>query len=296
MVARSNHPVSACVAEALARSSASLPTPRWGAAQGGELPTMAADDLREVTGQGLSWQGGAGEYRFGRPDFVLELGLGAAGGGARPIFPRDAFPGEGFPGAMLALDGEPLLTLELEEDLRPDAAAEVEALQELGLSVHLFSGDAASKVSIVASELSLPATQILGDLSPEQKAEAVAALDHHDTLMVGDGLNDSLSFDAAYCKATPAVDRAILPQKADFYFLGDGIGAVRHAIEMARHLHRVQRGNLLFAALYNLVAVALCLAGVVDPVVAAILMPLSSVTVVILTSHRLARRSLRWTS
>ncbi|MDY7092920.1 MAG: heavy metal translocating P-type ATPase metal-binding domain-containing protein [Acidobacteriota bacterium] len=285
MVARSNHPVSRCVAEALAfRESADA---ALASADAGS--SVSADDLREVTGQGLTWRGAAGEYRFGRPDFVLGQGNSGLG---EPMAPSD----DNFPGAVLGLDGEALAALEFEEDLRPDASSEVEALQDLGLAVYLFSGDTSSKVARVADELQLPRERVQGDLSPEQKAAAVAALDEHDTLMVGDGLNDSPSFDAAYCKATPAVDRAILPQKADFYFLGDGIGAVRHAIEMARHLHRVQRGNLLFAAVYNLAAVSLCFAGVVDPVVAAILMPASSVAVVLLTSHRLARRTLRWTS
>lgn len=278
MVARSNHPVSRCVADALAESGLADRAPA--ARDVGE--TVAADDLCEVTGQGLEWSSEAGEYRFGRPGFVL----------GRPVTTSDS----SFPGAVLGLDGKALLTLEFEEDLRPDAVSEVEALEDAGLAVYLYSGDTSPKVARIAGELDLPPDHVRGDLSPEQKAAAVASLDQDDTLMVGDGLNDSLSFDAAYCKATPAVDRAILPQKADFYFLGDGIGAVRHAIEMARHLHRVQRGNLVFAAIYNLAAVLLCLAGVVDPVVAAILMPTSSVAVVLLTSHRLARRRLRWTS
>ncbi|MEM9553601.1 MAG: heavy metal translocating P-type ATPase metal-binding domain-containing protein [Acidobacteriota bacterium] len=279
MVARSNHPVSRCVADRLtghrsARGQAAL-----------TVGPIREDQVREVAGQGLVWRGGTGEYRFGRPAFVL----------GRPETAAKDSASDTFPGAVLGLDGEALVSLEFEEDLRPDAADEVAALQAMGQSVSLFSGDTRAKVSRVADALQLPAEHILGDLSPEQKAAAVAALDDEDTLMVGDGLNDSLSFDAAYCKATPAVDRAILPQKADFYFLGDGIGAVRHALEMARHLHRVQRGNLLFAALYNVVAVSLCFAGVVSPVVAAILMPLSSVAVVTLTSRRLAWRSLRWT-
>lgn len=272
MVTRSNHPVSRSVAEALA----SQPTQARLVSE-----PISADAVHETPGMGLSLTDGEREYRFGRPDFVL----------GRETVLSDT----GFPGAVFGLDGETKLMLEFQEDLRPDACSEVQALQDMGLSVHLYSGDNSQKVTRVAEEIGLAAARVLGDLSPEQKASAVASLDQDDTLMVGDGLNDSLSFDAAFCKATPAVDRAFLPQKADFYFLGDGIGAVRHAIEMAAHLHRVQRGNLIFAALYNAVAVSLCLLGVVTPVVAAILMPLSSVTVVVLTSQRLANRRLRWT-
>ena len=273
MVTRSNHPVSRAVAEALTWR----PTPARLVAE-----PASADEVHETPGMGLSLTDGEREYRFGRPEFVLGQ--------------ETVDSATGFPGAVFGVDGETRGTLEFQEDLRPDACSEAQALRDLGLSVHLYSGDNSHKVALVAEQLGLGSDCILSDLSPEQKASAVASLDQDDTLMVGDGLNDSLSFDAAFCRATPAVDRAFLPQKADFYFLGDGIGAVRHAIEMARHLARVQRGNLLFAAFYNAVAVALCLMGVVSPVVAAILMPLSSITVVALTSQRLASRRLRWTS
>ena len=272
MVARSNHPVSRSVAEALASQS-----------QRARLVSepVLADTVHETPGMGLSLTDGDREYRFGRPEFVLGQ--------------ETADSVTGFPGAVFGLNGQIKVALEFQEDLRPDACTEVQALRDLDLSVHLYSGDNSRKVALIADTLGLESEHIRSDLSPEQKAGAVSVLDDDDTLMVGDGLNDSLSFDAAFCKATPAVDRAFLPQKADFYFLGDGIGAVRHAIEMARHLARVQRGNLVFAALYNALAVSLCLMGLVSPVVAAILMPLSSITVVALTSHRLARRRLRWT-
>lgn len=272
MVARSNHPVSRSVAEALTSQSKQARL---------VSEPISADTVHETPGMGLRLSDGEREYRFGRPEFVLDQETVHS--------PAD------FPGAVFGLDGEARITLEFQEDLRPDACSEVKALRDLGLSVHLYSGDNSHKVAQVAEKLGLDSDRILSDLSPEEKADAVASLDQDDTLMVGDGLNDSLSFDAAFCRATPAVDRAFLPQKADFYFLGDGIGAVRHAIEMARRLARVQRGNLAFAALYNALAVSLCLMGVVTPVVAAILMPLSSVTVVALTSHRLASRRLRWT-
>ena len=86
----------------------------------------------------------------------------------------------------------------------------------------------------------------------------------------------------------------MLPGKADFYFLGDGISAIRRSLSAARHLRRVVRSNLAVAVVYNVLAVALCLAGVVTPVVAAILMPVSSVTVVYLTALRLSGRRLEW--
>jgi Cu2+-exporting ATPase len=149
-------------------------------------------------------------------------------------------------------------------------------------------------VEAIREQLGIDIDRAKGGLDPEAKAAVVRALDDHDTLMVGDGLNDSPSFEAALCTATPAVDRPVLPGKADFYFLGDGVAALRRALESATRLRRIVRDNLIVAVVYNLGAVALCLAGVVTPVVAAILMPLSSVGIVSLTVFRLSGRRLAW--
>jgi len=241
--------------------------------------------VEEVIGRGLRWRHGDIEYRFGRPDFALA----SAAADHQP-------DGADRPRTVFSAAGQPLASLEFQEELRRDAADEVGRLEAGGYEVYLLSGDTDAKVQAVARYLNLPAERVFGELSPEQKATGVKELDRQDSLMVGDGLNDSLSFDAALCAATPAVDRAVLPQKADFYFLGDGIGAVRRVLQAADRLRRVQRDNLTFAALYNSVAVGLCLAGGVSPVVAAILMPLSSVTVVLLTSSRLGAKGASWMS
>jgi Cu2+-exporting ATPase len=186
--------------------------------------------------------------------------------------------------------------LSFSEELKSDARHEIDRLVAQGYSVRILSGDTTGRVLETASRLGLDPALVIGGLSPEAKAARVRELDENDTLMVGDGLNDSPSFDVAWAAATPAVDRAVLSQKSDFYYLGDGVAAVRRTLQAAHRLRRVQRDNLIFAATYNLVAVGLCLAGVVNPVVAAVLMPISSVTVVAITTTRLGRRGAAWMS
>ncbi len=272
MTARSNHPTSRCLAQALR----ALP----GDASEDGIAGPAGEDLAEIPGAGLTLKLADGEWRLGRPDHAL-------GGTTEP----------GEPGrTILSRDGAAKATFVLREEFKADAADEVAVLHDLGYDVHLLSGDAQSKVDVAAAILNLPPDHALGGLTPEAKAARVLALDERDTLMVGDGLNDSPSFEAALCAATPAVDRPVLPGKADFFFLGDGIAAIRRSLQAARQLRRVVRDNLILAVAYNVAAVALCLAGLVTPVVAAIIMPLSSVSVVTLTALRLSGRRLAWTS
>ncbi|MBK9470880.1 MAG: heavy metal translocating P-type ATPase metal-binding domain-containing protein [bacterium] len=268
MTARSNHPVSVCVAVAL------------GPVVDGEA-TFTGEDaeaLREVAGQGLELCLDDGTWRLGRPAF-------AAGGDA-------AARSEGVGGVtVFTRDGRTLATLAPAEEFKADAAGEIAALRSAGYELYLLSGDAQMKVDRAAAALGLPADRAEGDLDPEAKAARVRALDNHDTLMVGDGLNDSPSFAAAWCAATPAVDRPVLPGKADFFFLGDGIAAIGRSLWEARRLRRVVRDNLVIAIVYNVVAVACCAAGLVTPVAAAIFMPASSLAVVTLTAVRVSRGS-----
>ncbi len=270
LCARSNHPVSRSLAEALGA--------------GRDLPESEellldpdGDTLEELAGRGLRWRRGGADYRLGRPDFT--------GGGETNA--RET---------RFTKDGETIAAFRFREAYKPDAAEELADLHERGYELHLLSGDHPDKVSLAREALGIPAERALGGLDPEAKAARVRQLDDGDTLMVGDGINDSPSFEAALCAATPAVDRPVLPGKADFYFLGDGVAAIRRALSAASRLRRVVRDNLTFAVTYNLVAVGLCFAGFVTPVVAAVLMPLSSVAVVGLTAWRLSGRRLAWIS
>jgi len=274
MTERSGHPVSRALAAALVLRPVDDPQ-----APAGLDPAL--DGVREHAGDGLELVTAAGVWRVGRPAFAVAGDVAETAENGATIF---------------SLDGVPLVAVFFVEELRTDAIQEVAALRDAGYQVHLLSGDAPSRARQAAERLGLDPTRVRGGLTPEGKAAAVAELDARDTLMVGDGLNDSPSFDAAWTAATPAVDRAALPQKADFYYLGDGVAAVRRALLAARHLARVQRGNLWFAGAYNALAVGLCLAGAVTPVVAAVLMPLSSLTVVSITTIRLSARRAPWMS
>jgi Cu2+-exporting ATPase len=298
MVARSNHPVSRCLAAALAQLPVAVPGP----VDDGPPVPVTGEELVERPGQGLTCRFAGREYRLGRAPFALGASrnsgspnaAGDAAGDAAGVAANlaDATARE----TVLSVDGAALASFRFTEDFRPDALAELQALAAAGYGLRLLSGDAPDRVRTAARLLGLPAEAAEGGLTPEAKAARVAALDRHDTLMVGDGLNDSPAFAAAWCTATPAVDRPVLPGKADFYFLGDGVAALRRSLGAARRLRVVTRDNFLFSALYNLAAVALCFAGVVTPLAAAVLMPLSSVTVVGVTTWRLSGRRLTWIS
>jgi Cu2+-exporting ATPase len=99
-------------------------------------------------------------------------------------------------------------------------------------------------------------------------------------------MNDSLAFSAAACTGTPVVDKGLLESKADFYFLGRSLRFFSRLMAAARLRATAVRRVAIFAIAYNAAAAGLSLAGLMNPLVAAIIMPLSGlVTLAIVAAH-----------
>lgn len=201
------------------------------------------------------------------------------------------FLGKGEDGTVLIRGSDRVECFQFLDSLRPAATGVIRALERRGLSIHILSGDAPEKVAKLAMALGLPAAHATGGLSPEEKAAHVKALDHQDTLYVGDGANDSLAFDAAFVTGTPVVDRSLLESKADFYALGSGLAYLTEAFAAADARARGVRRAFAFALIYNLVVVVVSASAHMSPLLAAILMPLSSVVSILLAAS--AYRSTR---
>lgn len=175
-------------------------------------------------------------------------------------------------------DGAPLAGFSFSDQLRGESVAEVKSLREQrGIDVFVLSGDREGKVAELASQLHLPRSNWLSSMTPEQKAEWVRSHNNDDTLYIGDGANDSLAFDAALCAGSPVTGRSFLEHKADFYFLGHSMSFVGGMLDVARQHRRAVHRVFAFSVTYNIVTAAAGLMGHLNPLAAAILMPLSSV-------------------
>ena len=254
LVAHSGHPKSVAMRDAVGPSAA------------------LALDVEEKIGSGLraSWAGR--EVRVGRPAWALE-----GADDALADVPADC-------DLAFAVDGELRGTFATEEQIRHDARAELEGLARRGYRLAILSGDRTERVRRVAQELAIESlgvreADVLGDLTPENKAEWLARHGAR-ALFVGDGINDSLAADAAFVSATPSLERPFLPAKTDFVFTDSGIAPVRWALVAAERVRRASRRNVVYAVVYNLVGSSLAALGVFHPWVAAVLMPVSSLVVV----------------
>ncbi len=193
---------------------------------------------------------------------------------------------------VLVWAGSEVARFVLGESARADAMVEVEALGRRGLEVNILSGDREGKVASLAAGLGLKPEAALGGLSPRDKADWIDKSGADSTLMLGDGANDSLAFDRALCRGTPVVHRGVLAEKADFYYLGRGIDGIRALFEVNDARRATHRVLLVFMIVYNLTAVGLAVTGHMNPLFAAVLMPLSSLATLVIVGVGL-RRTLR---
>ena len=251
MTAGSLHPVSCCLRELLMAAG---------------IAPDEAGDCDEIVGSGLELRNAAGLWRLGHP--------GWADDSSGPL--PDSGASNADADAVFSHDGQIVAAFVFSEEAKIDAAGEIAALRSLGNTVYIMSGDRSGKVSAMARRLGLPEDQCRGEMSPDDKAAWVREMDDGDTLMIGDGANDSLAFNESTCNGTPAIDRGLLEQKADFYFLGRGLGGVRRLLDAGLRRRATARGVISFTLCYNCITVLLCLAGKMSPIAASILMPSSS--------------------
>jgi len=179
--------------------------------------------------------------------------------------------------AIFTRDDQTLAAFRFRDALRAESLAQIEALQSRGLRVTILSGDREAKVAAIAAQLHLHRNQWLHSLTPNEKAAWITAHQPQHTLYIGDGANDSLAFDAAACAGSPVTGRSFLEHKADFYFLGHSMRFITHLLDTAATHRRAVRAVFAFAVTYNIVTATTALMGLLNPLVAAIIMPLSSV-------------------
>ena len=184
---------------------------------------------------------------------------------------------DGSADAVFTRDGSEAASFRFHDALRGESSDEVHLLTKRGLRISILSGDREPKVAAIAEQLGLGRDQWHHSLTPDEKAAWIAAHDPMCTLYIGDGANDSLAFDAASCAGSPVTGRSFLEHKADFYFLGHSMRFMSSLLDIAATHRRAVHAVFGFSVTYNIVTATMGLFGHLSPLLAAILMPLSSV-------------------
>ena len=253
-------------------------------AQGRELQLLECDDVRTVSGQGLEGyvDGASARLRVGKPDWLVAQGV--------DISPAAQGWLSAAEGSVVAVAvGDRLLGLiQIEDQIRPDVAPALQRLRAHGLTLSVFSGDREAAVRRLGQQLGFAAHDLGWQMLPEQKLQRLEQLRQLERVaMVGDGINDAPALAAADLGIAIGTGTQIAQDSAGLVLLGDRLDNLPEALSLARRTLVKVRQNLFWAFGYNLIVLPVAAGALLpshgvllSPPLAALLMALSSITVV----------------
>ena len=193
---------------------------------------------------------------------------------------RAAAEAAGHTTVVVAWDGRVRALLEVADEVKPTSAEAVARLRGLGLRPILLTGDNARAAHAVAAEVGIE--EVVAEVLPEEKAKVIARLqaEGHRVAMAGDGVNDAAALATADLGLAMGTGTDAAIEASDLTLVRGDLRVAADAIRLARKTLRVIRSNLVWAFGYNVLALPLAAAGLLNPMLAGAAMALSSLSVV----------------
>lgn len=257
----SNHPVSASIREFLQEKVK-------------DKKHLEFSAVKEVRAKGISARLKNDEFIGGNAHFLQECGIKMS----------QKFSDTHF---VFAKNGEILAHFEFESVLRAGASELVSYLKKIKMPIKMLTGDNEKAAQKVASKLGI--TDFTAFCLPENKMQVITTLSQkHKVLMVGDGVNDALALQNAAVAVSLKQGADLAAQNSDIILLKNDLCALEQAIRLSKKTFIIIKQNLAFSLCYNALTIPLAFVGLINPLVAAASMSLSSV-VVILNALRIRR-------
>lgn len=202
------------------------------------------------------------------------------------------FHHRGLTTVLVVRNHEVVAVAALGDQIRSDAQTTIDELTRLGWKVGILSGDHQEVVTQVGKEIGIERNRVLGHLTPEEKLAVVQQSAASGTVvMVGDGVNDSAALAAAAVGIAVKGGAEASLKAANVYLTRDGVQSILEAITGSQKTLRTIHTTFTVSLCYNAFAVALAMSGIINPILAAILMPVSSLSVLAIAASNNAFRS-----
>lgn len=250
----SNHPVSVSISEFLQEKITNQ-------------KLLAFEKIKEIRAKGISARLKDDEFVGGNANFFKELNISVS----------ENFEDTHF---LFAKNGKVLAHFEFQSVLREGASELISYLKSLKIPIKMLTGDNEKAAAKIASKLDIKDFQ--ASCLPEMKMYIVANLSKtHKVLMVGDGINDTLALQNAAVAVSLKQGSDLAVENSDIILLKNDLSALKKAIKLSKKTFIIIKQNLAFSLCYNALTIPLAFLGLINPLIAAASMSLSSVVVVL---------------
>lgn len=240
-----------------------------------DSPTVTA--FRAVSGSGVRGDVAGRTVLVGRPRFLADEGLTVPGPVAEAVAAAER---AGRTAIVAGWDGAARGVLAVADAVKPTSREAVSELRALGLTPVLLTGDNTTVARAVAAEVGI--AEVIAEVLPSGKVDVVKRLqaDGKVVAMVGDGVNDAAALAQADLGLAMGTGTDVAIEASDLTLVRGDLAAAADAIRLSRRTLRIIKGNLFWAFAYNVAALPLAAAGLLNPMIAGAAMAFSSVFVV----------------
>jgi Cu+-exporting ATPase len=260
----SEHPIARAVAAGAAEKTGPLPVP---------------EDFANVPGLGVRGVVEGRTVLVGREQLLAHLPSGLPANLARAKAGAEA---AGRTAVLVAWDGEARAVLEIADAVKETSPEAIRRLRALGLTPILLTGDNRAVAASVAAQVGIAADDVIAEVLPEDKADVIKKLqaEGRSVAMVGDGVNDAAALAQADLGLAMGTGTDAAIEAGDLTLVRGDLRVAADAIRLARRTLGTIRSNLFWAFAYNVAALPLAAAGLLNPMIAGAAMAFSSVFVV----------------
>jgi heavy metal translocating P-type ATPase len=255
----SEHPLSKAIVSKAAEMNLEIPDPR---------------DFKTVPGRGVEAHYGGKHILIGRRMMDGEISEEADG-------LIGQVESEGKTAIPIVLDNRFIGLVVVADTVRENSWQAIGRLKSIGVKTAMLTGDNVKTAKSIAEQVGVD--EYYAELLPEQKVEIVKKLKRgHVVAMVGDGVNDAPALansDVGFAMGAAGSDVAV--ETADVALLGDDLTKVEYAISLSKKAFSKMKGNIIYAFVWNIIALSLAAFGILNPVLAVILAEAGCISVVI---------------